>query len=89
MYFYNPDYAYSSKCFIPWYSGRVSPYGDVYPCSIDVKIGNIRQTPFSVLWNSPRYKDFRNTLKRQGLFPKCAKCCNLNTKLWNYLPSIL
>ncbi len=84
-YFFNNKYSYCNKCFLPWYSSRISPYGDVYPCSIDFKIGNLREKPFSKLWNSENYIHFRNTLKHNGLFPKCLKCCILTTKLWNYL----
>lgn len=85
-YFTEIEYSYCRKCFFPWYSSRISPYGEVYPCSIDISIGNIRSAPFSELWNNSRYIDFRNTLKKKGLFPKCSKCCVLNTKLWDYLP---
>lgn len=85
-YFTEIEYSYCGKCFFPWYSSRISPCGEVYPCSIDISIGNICSVPFSELWNSPQYIHFRNTLKKKGLFPKCSKCCVLNTKLWDYLP---
>jgi radical SAM protein with 4Fe4S-binding SPASM domain len=85
-YFFDDGYSYCTKCFLPWFSSRINPYGDVYPCSIDCKIGNIREHSFSQLWNSERYVHFRATLKDKGLFPKCLKCCSLTTKLWNYLP---
>lgn len=84
-YFYDANYAYCGKCFHPWISSRVNPYGDVYPCSIDLLMGSIRKTPFSLLWNNEKYRHFRKTLKLHKLFPKCHKCCNLNNKLWNYL----
>jgi len=87
-YFFEEDFSYATKCFLPWYSSRINPYGDVYPCSIDVRIGNVRRTKFSELWNSKAYIDFRKRLKENKLFPKCRKCCNLTTKLWNYLPSL-
>ncbi len=85
-YFFDDDYSYCNKCFLPWYSSRINPYGDVYPCSIDFKVGNIHQHSFSQLWNSENYIRFRTILKEKGLFPKCLKCCVLTTKLWNYLP---
>ena len=34
--FEDPDYAFVEKCFYPWKSARVNPYGNVYSCSIDV-----------------------------------------------------
>ncbi len=85
-YFFDDSYSYCNKCFLPWYSSRINPYGDVYPCSIDFKVGNIRRHSFSQLWNGENYIRFRNTLKDNGLFPKCLKCCILTSKLWNYLP---
>ncbi len=85
-YFFDDNYSYCTKCFLPWYSSRINPYGDVYPCSIDFKVGNIRQQSFSRLWNSENYIRFRSTLKENGLFPKCLKCCVLTSKLWNHLP---
>jgi radical SAM protein with 4Fe4S-binding SPASM domain len=85
-YFADDGYSYCNKCFLPWFSSRINPYGDVYPCSIDLKIGSIRKLPFSQLWNNQRYIHFRTILKQKGLLPKCLKCCSLTTKLWNYLP---
>ncbi|MBI5788367.1 MAG: radical SAM protein [Candidatus Schekmanbacteria bacterium] len=85
-YFNQDSYSYCNKCFVPWYTSRINPYGMVYPCSIDNKIGNVRKTPFPQLWNSQAYCNFRRKLKDIGLFPKCNKCCMLNNRLWNLLP---
>ncbi len=85
--FEDPDYAFVEKCFYPWKSARVNPYGDVYSCSIDVDFGNVRQAPFSKIWNNDAYQTFRRTLKNRQLFPKCAKCCALNNQFWRYLPT--
>jgi radical SAM protein with 4Fe4S-binding SPASM domain len=85
--FEDPDYAFVEKCFYPWKSARINPYGDVYSCSIDVDFGNVREAPFSRIWNGPAYKTFRRTLKQRQLFPKCAKCCALNNNFWRYLPT--
>ena len=85
--FEDPDYAFVEKCFYPWKSARVNPYGDVYSCSIDVDFGNVRKAPFSKIWNNEAYRTFRRTLKERQLFPKCAKCCALNNQFWRYLPT--
>jgi MoaA/NifB/PqqE/SkfB family radical SAM enzyme len=84
--FYSVETPYVNKCFYPWYASRINPSGDVYPCSIDVRIGNITEASFKELWNSDKYVKFRRTLKREKLFPKCAKCCVLTKKFWSYLP---
>lgn len=85
-HFYDDTYSYTNKCFYPWHKVRVSPYGEVYPCSMNILMGNIRDENFSKIWNNEKYVDFRRSLKKNKLFPKCAKCCVLNNKLWSYLP---
>lgn len=85
--FEDPDYAFVDRCFYPWKSARINPYGDVYSCSIDVDFGNVRQSPFSTIWNGDAYRTFRKTLKARQLFPKCTKCCALNNQFWRYLPT--
>ena len=86
--FFDVTHAYVETCFYPWKAARVNPYGDVYSCSIDVAFGNIRQAPFSKLWNGPAYRVFRKTLKEHGIFPKCTKCCALSDRLWDQLPRL-
>jgi len=86
--FFDVTYAYVETCFYPWKAARVNPYGDVYSCSIDVAFGNVRQAPFSKLWNGPAYQVFRKTLKQHGIFPKCTKCCALSDRLWDQLPRL-
>src|SRR5262249_48048332 len=97
--FEDPEWAFVEKCFYPWKSARINPYGDVYSCSIDVDFGNVRDKPFSRIWNNDAYRTFRRTwtpdahrtfrrrLKERQLFPKWAKCCALTTQFWRYLPS--
>jgi radical SAM protein with 4Fe4S-binding SPASM domain len=85
--FHDPNHAFVEKCFYPWKSARINPYGDVYSCSIDVDFGNVREAPFSQIWNNESYRTFRKTLKERQLFPKCAKCCALNNQFWQYLPT--
>jgi len=85
--FIDVNKSYVNKCFHPWFASRVSPTGDVYPCSIDVRIGNVKDTSFDKLWNSDEYIKFRKLLRKAKLFPKCTKCCALYRKSWSYLPS--
>ncbi|RMF94391.1 MAG: radical SAM protein, partial [Candidatus Schekmanbacteria bacterium] len=40
--FSDDSFAYAYKCFYPWYAVRVNPYGDVYPCSMNITMGNIK-----------------------------------------------
>jgi len=85
-YFYNYDYSYTNKCFFPWKVSRVNPHGIVYPCSIDMNMGNLGEKGFFEIWNGKNYIDFRKSLKKNKLFPKCNKCCELQSKVWSVLP---
>jgi len=85
--FYDDFFTYTSKCFYPWYAMRINPYGEVYPCSMNIIMGNIREERIEDIWNNKKYVEFRKALKRQGIFPRCTKCCKLNYKFWSYLPS--
>lgn len=86
--FNDDSYAFAKKCFYPWYAVRVNPYGDVYPCSMNITMGNIKENSFSEIWNGKKYRSFRKSLKKNGIFPRCTKCCKLDKKIWNYLPRI-
>jgi MoaA/NifB/PqqE/SkfB family radical SAM enzyme len=86
--FFDVTHAFVETCFYPWKAARINPYGDVYSCSIDVAFGNIRQAPFSQLWNGEAYQIFRRKVKEHGIFPKCTKCCALSDRLWDHLPRL-
>lgn len=86
--FYDDNHAYVHRCFYPWYAMRINPYGDVYPCQMNIKIGSVREKKLSELWNNETYIKFRQELRRVGIWPKCTKCCALNNKLWNKLPEM-
>jgi len=86
--FYNDRHSYVHHCFYPWYAMRINPYGDVYPCQMNIGMGNVREHPLRELWNNDTYIKFRQELRRVGIWPKCAKCCVLNNKLWDRLPKM-
>lgn len=86
--YFDDTFSFANKCFYPWYAIRINPYGAVYPCSMNITMGNIREVLLHNIWNNEKYVSFRKTLKKKKLFPKCAKCCKLNNKLWKYLPKL-
>ena len=69
-------------CLYPWARTVVSPYGEVFPCislsMVNAVMGNIKERPLSEIWNSGEYVEFRKKLKKNKLFPVCAKCCTIN-----------
>jgi len=76
-YYSMPYWWHSSRCFSPWVSLTVSPYGDVYPC-LQLKMGNIRDKSLGDIWNGDIFQQFRNRIKR-GLLPRCRRCCHLGS----------
>ncbi len=66
------------SCEAPWTTFGVNPYGSMYICPY-VRLGNLRETPWRVLYNSPRAQSFRRRLKN-GLFQGCEGCCFLRKK---------
>lgn len=87
-WFADDDFSCANKCFYPWFSVRVSPFGIVYPCSMNVALGDLRKKTIAEIWNDEPYMGFRRALRRQRLFPKCAKCCALHKRFWSYLPAL-
>ncbi len=86
--FHAPSQFYANKCFVPWYQVRINPYGDVYPCQIDTRMGNVREASLRAIWNGKDYRRFRELVREQGLLPGCSRCCKLNDRTWSYLPRI-
>ncbi len=69
---YNP-------CLYPWSNIHINPEGDIYPC-LAYKIGNVRNTGIMEVWNSRKFANFRNKLKKQKVFSACQMCCELKVK---------
>lgn len=89
-FFDDPKYSIANKCFAPWYSCRIDPYGNVYPCSLSISMGNIRESNMRDIINGDKFVSFRKRLKENRLFPFCNKCCVLysHNSFWNCLPKI-
>ena len=58
---------------------EIDSNGDMSPCRDyhDYVVGNIKEHTVTELWNSPRYRDFRISLYKDGLMPACTRCCGL------------
>ena len=84
--FADPAHSVVHRCFYAYQAMRVDAWGNVYPCSVDALLGNIRRDDILEVWNGDRYRTFRRAVKEQALFPQCAKCCVLTDRGWNELP---
>ena len=80
-YYENPRYlpkSYRPRCLSPWITAYVFPTGDVRPClNLDYSFGNIKDAPFSALWNGEQAVRYRRILKERKLFPACIRCTEL------------
>jgi radical SAM protein with 4Fe4S-binding SPASM domain len=66
-------------CLAPYFMVLILPNGDVATCRDypDYVVGNIKEAPLAEIFNNGRYQKFRQSLKEEGLFPVCARCCGL------------
>jgi len=87
-WFCRNNFSFINKCFFPWYSASINPYGVVYPCSISIPMGDLRSNSFINIWNGKEFTEFRQILKHKNIFPFCSRCCQAmpNHKLWNIVP---
>jgi MoaA/NifB/PqqE/SkfB family radical SAM enzyme len=84
----DPLFVYANKCFHPWLATRIDPWGQMYHCWIDIRLGDVRERGFLNLWNSQLYKRFRQTIREKKLLPKCTTCCALTDKTWSKVPTL-
>ncbi len=68
-----------SPCPCPWKSTYIAANGDVIPCSVIadadiVKMGNVFETDFREIWNSPAYQTLREQITNHDLPEYCKHC---------------
>ncbi|MDD5432468.1 MAG: radical SAM protein [Candidatus Omnitrophica bacterium] len=83
-YYSNSSYLpsdYQTRCLSPWLVAYIFPDGEVGPClNSSFSYGNIKDSKFTDLWNNAQAVKFRQALKKNKLFPVCARC----TELYRY-----
>ena len=84
----DPLFVYANKCFHPWLATRIDPWGQMYPCWIDIRLGDVRERGFLELWNGELYRKFRRAVREKKLLPKCTTCCALTDKTWSSVPTL-
>ena len=67
------------ECHAVFQTMEINSNGDVSPCRDyhDYVVGNAKESTLVELWNHPRYREFRRSIRRQGLMPVCSRCCGL------------
>ena len=58
-----------------WLNTEILPNGNVEPC-FGFVCGNVKEQPFSKIWNSSTYRKYRRRLANAGDFPVCVRCCS-------------
>lgn len=75
--FYNGDEIkrLEEKCLAPWQEMFIYPEGNIWTCP-GLIMGNVKESPPSIIWNSENYRKLRITLNRIKTFPVCRCCAN-------------
>ncbi|MFA5004888.1 MAG: radical SAM protein [Candidatus Omnitrophota bacterium] len=72
---------YLKRCLSPWITAYLFCDGQIRPClNSSFSYGNIKEKPFSQIWNSAQAIKFRKLLKEKRIFPACPRC----TELYRY-----
>jgi radical SAM protein with 4Fe4S-binding SPASM domain len=70
----------NKKCEVANESILITAAGDTYPCCLlmnkDKKLGNIRKETIHAMWNTAKYKNIRERLRKGIFFPECSKNCS-------------
>ncbi len=68
-----------NRCVSIYQAVEVNSNGNVSPCRDyhDYVVGNIKSDTITKLWNSTPYRNFRQSLRTEGLMPVCSRCCGL------------
>jgi len=81
---YTKGYSIKRKCHWPFDSCFISVEGFVVPCCTIgdpeiINFGNVFEEDFSEIWNSDRYKSFRNSILNNQL-KECCRVCYFPSK---------
>ncbi len=66
-------------CFMGYVYARVLVDGTVlYCCNTEVRVGSLREQPFSELWRAPAWQALRERMRRGDYLGSCNQCGKLN-----------
>lgn len=89
---YTADYYSHIPCYVGWLSSRILSDGGVIPCCgcYAPPLGNINHNTFAEIWNSEKYREFReksiNIFKNPKLVEncKCSSCVDFESNYGVY-----
>jgi len=80
-YYKKPNFKFVNKCLFSWGGATIKANGDLVPCIghmyPEYVLGNLKKQSFNQIWNNEKSLEFRNKLKKNGVFPSCSRCCGL------------
>lgn len=65
-------------CFAGLFYSRIYSNGDVFYCCAHIKVGNVFDLPFSLVWRSEAYNRVRRMLDEKRFYPECRTCGKFN-----------
>lgn len=65
-----------TRCVVSWFIAEIIASGEVIPYTrcYHVPLGNINDQSFTQIWNGPKARAWRQTLRKQKRFPACTRC---------------
>lgn len=73
-YYSNQSSYKDYRCYSPWAKVGISAYGDVFSCPHH-RAGNVQDNGAAFPWNTRKYGELRQELKKEKIFPGCLGCC--------------
>jgi len=76
-FFYEPNQFMSgTRCVVTWFVAEIIASGEVIPYTrcYHVPLGNINDEPFLQIWNGPKAREWRRSLRAEKRFPACTRC---------------
>lgn len=67
------------RCTSIYRAVEINSNGEVSPCRDynDFVVGNVKTHSITEIWNNDAYRNFRRSLKTDGLMPVCTRCCGM------------
>jgi MoaA/NifB/PqqE/SkfB family radical SAM enzyme len=76
-YYNNPNFPKQNKCLKPWFTCFLLPNCDVIPCEqpVPIIVGNLKKQKLSEIWNGEKFRFFRKSIQKNGIWNSCFRCC--------------
>ncbi|HDY86480.1 MAG TPA: radical SAM protein [bacterium] len=68
-----------TQCFVPWTACQIRSDGKIIPSTrcFPYILGDLYEQSFREIWTGERAQKFRELMRKKGVLPACARCCNI------------